>query len=758
MQPREKQNKQVPNHKFVHEIEQHIPNTTRYKRYWKEQKKRCIEGFWVEGRYMPGPLYYYCNFARILMHVGGSKTKSVGRPLLRDVEWEKSYVYLEAKGFSGFTESNITCSSWVKDVLNLTGEEAKVLLEDYIVRGKITETEVLNPKSFPSNPKLKQYEDPRVFLRQIHHKNLGKPLYKNNAKNCIDIECRRIGKSYFCANGMIAHNFLFDGATDYDQYLEAINNKLPFSSETLVGAIDAKYTKDLLSKVQLGLDNLPGDKVVGGRYYPSPFKKTMRGSFAAGKYIEAAYDIKKGGGWITKGSKSKIHNRSFADNPLAGNGTGPNLTVFEEVGFMTNLIDALGAMKDATHEGTDKFGVIWGTGTGGEGDKAAMSDVKEVFYDPEQYDCMVFEDIWEETGSIGYFVPYQMRLDEFRDSEGVVDKDRAHTFVEKKREKLRKGKSKKALLSEMQNNPIVPSEAFMIDDTNIFPTAELKEHRNWLRSKQETDGFVKGQCGELVWTIGEDNQKRLEWKPDLRGELRPCTFPVKKQDDQTGCIQIWEHPYKTNGEAPYGLYIAGTDPYDQDQAENSASLGSTFIYKTFYTEEGLYEWPVAEYSARPSTAKEHHENVRKLLLYYNARDLYENERNTLKMHFEHRNSLYLLSKTPTILKATENTTVQRQYGIHMTKQIKNEIELYTRDWLIQERGDGKLNLHMIYSLPLLEELINYNDTGNFDRVISFMLTILHRLQNYHIKVKNIKDESRQQDPFLARAFSGKFFN
>ena len=39
------------------------------------------------------------------------------------------------------------------------------------------------------------------------------------------------------------------------------------------------------------------------------------------------------------------------------------------------------------------------------------------------------------------------------------------------------------------------------------------------------------------------------------------------------------------------------------------------------------------------------------------------------------------------------------------------------------------NLHSIKSVPLLEELINYNDTGNFDRVIAFMLTIVNVQQN-----------------------------
>lgn len=747
----------VLNSNFIHEIEQHHPLSSKYARYWKSMKRRCIEGYWHEGKYMPGTLYYYVNFGRILMHKEGSKTKSIGRPMLRDVEWEKAYVYLEARGFSGFINDPVyTCSKWVNEVNEEKNEERDLLLKSYILRGKIRKEEVTNPEQFPDNPKLKKYADPRTYMRKQHIMDMGMPLYHNNASNVIDIETRRIGKSMYAGNGLINHNFLFDGATNYDLYLDAMRKGEPYSSETLVGAIDAKYTKDLLSKCQMGLDNLPGSQMVNGKYHPSPLSKKFRGSFAISKYIEAAYEIKQQGGWVTKGSKSKIHNRSFADNPLAGNGTGPNLVVFEEVGFMSNLIDSLGAMKDATYEGSDKFGVIWMTGTGGEMDAAAVSNTKEVFFNPGNFDCLVFEDIWEETEGIGYFVPYIKRLDEFRDSEGVINDDEAMKFVEKKREKLRKGKSKRALYSEMQNNPIVPSEAFLVDNANIFPVAELKAHLNWLKSNQQ-DATIAGQCGELVYEPNEAGDVSLNWKPDLKDHLVPCDYPMKAKDDTTGCIQIWEHPKRDGApQPPHGLYLAGTDPYDQDQAGSSVSLGSTYIFKTFHTEAGIYDWPVAEYTARPATAAMHHENIRKLLLYYNAVDLYENERNTLKMHFSHKHSLYLLAKTPTILKATENSTVQRQYGIHMTKQIKSEIEIYTRDWLAEDIGDGRLNLHKIYSQPLLKELIAYNDHGNFDRVIAFMLVILNKLQNHHMKVqKTVPDEGLFMDDFIGRM--GKFY-
>lgn len=732
---------------FIHRIEtEHHPLSLSYKLYWKEMKRRCIEGFWYEGRYMPGPLYFYGNFARIsLIETSGRKQRSIGTPTIRDIEWEKAYVYLEAKGFSGFkNDTTTTCSKWIELI-----EQGKEELVDLVERGKIRPEDCANPESFPLNIKLKKFEDPRTYLRKIHLINKGKPLFFNNAKNVIDIEARRLGKSMVAANMLINHNFLFDGATDYDLYLDAQKSGRPMNSETLVGAIDAKYTKDLLSKSELGLSNLPGIKTVNGITYPSPLSKQVVGTFQPGKYMEASYKVKSLGGWTVKGSRSKIHNRSFADNPLAGNGTGPNLIVLEEVGFMNNLIDTLGALKDAMYEGLDKFGVLWATGTSGEMDAAAVSQTKEVFFNPETYDCLAFENIYEESKSIGMFIPFTYRLDEFRDSEGNIDLVKANRATEIKRENIRKLGNKRTYYSEMQNNPLLPSEAFLVNNANIFPTAELKEHVNWLQSMQHKVE-IKGQNGELVFSPNEKGEIALNWKPDLNDKLEPCHYNMKKNDSTQGCIVIWEHPQMLGGTIPYGMYIAGNDPYDQDQAPSSVSLGSTFIYKTFHTSEGIYEWPVAEYTARPGSANEHHETVRKLLLYYNAVLLYENERNTLKMHFEQKNSLYLLAKTPTILKSTENSKVQRTYGIHMNAMIKDEIEIYTRDWLQTEIEEGKLNLHKINSIPLLLELINYNKTGNFDRVIAFMLVILYRLQLHHLKVKEVTKEKSVGEDFFNR--------
>ena len=74
-----------------------------YKRFWRQEKQRCIEGYWSGNRFMPGLIYFYINYWIIeLNKTSKSKQKIAARPFLRDLEWEKGYLWQEARGFSGF--------------------------------------------------------------------------------------------------------------------------------------------------------------------------------------------------------------------------------------------------------------------------------------------------------------------------------------------------------------------------------------------------------------------------------------------------------------------------------------------------------------------------------------------------------------------------------------------------------------------------------------------------------------------------------
>jgi len=671
---------------LLKEIPQLHPASEEYLLFWREEKKRCIEGYWVGGVWMPGNLYFYVNFWTILLNkTQHSKTKTPGKPFLRDLEWEFFYNWVEARGFSGFEDDKeFTCNR------EFIGQDNYVPAAEY--------------------------------MRRTHKKSLGKPLWENEAKNFMMMGSRGFGKSYSVAGGVAGHEFVFDGMKSYDP--ELIKN--PPSTEIVVGAGDAKYSGDILKKTQFGLDNLPGGIEIGNKFFPSPFAKQYGGSWYSGKEIIAEYKKKLGGTWKVMGSKSKIKHRTFKDNPFAANGTRPAVMVMEEIGMFNNLKASHEASVECMKNGAYKFGSCMYLGTGGDMEGGGTVDARDMFYNPDVYDMISFDDEWEDKGKISYFVPAYRGLNQFKDDNGNTQEQPARDYLDKFREKLKEGKNaRSALDAELQNRPLVPSEVFLTRTGNLFPVADLLTRLAELEAsnRERNHDYI----GELY--IDADSGK-VNWKPNAK--LQPIyEFPIRGNDNIAGCVIIYEMPYEDrDGQIPYGMYLAGTDPYDHDESTTS-SLGSTFILNK------LTNRIVAEYTGRPDTANQYYENVRRLLKFYNAKCLYENERKGLFQYLEHKHETYLLSDQPEIIKdVIQHSKVQRQKGMHMSKPLKMYGEELIKMWLLDPyENEGLLNLHKIRSVALLKELISYNDVGNFDRVMALMMVMYHLEEVKKIKVE-----------------------
>ena len=156
---------------------------------------------------------------------------------------------------------------------------------------------------------------------------------------------------------------------------------------------------------------------------------------------------------------------------------------------------------------------------------------------------------------------------------------------------------------------------------------------------------------------------------------------LKREKTTLGAIRVWEQPSENSA---FGYYLAGIDPYDQDQAPTSVSLGSLLVMKRASPGVSPYDDLVAEYTARPETAKEFYEQCRLLLLWYNTvrTCLYENEKIGIKTYFENLNHLHLLAPTPTIMKSNLTSNVNRQIGQHMSKKVKDEGRDYVKRLVI----------------------------------------------------------------------------
>ena len=297
------------------------------------------------------------------------------------------------------------------------------------------------------------------------------------------------------------------------------------------------------------------------------------------------------------------------------------------------------------------------------------------------------------------------------------------------------------------HNCITPAEACLSFNGNIFPKKELQQHLANIRTNKQLQNHK--QIGDLIFTeTGE-----LKWIHKKTGDI--THYPLEKEDDPTGSIVIWEHPVV---DAPSGLYIAGIDSYDYDES-STTSLGSCIIYKRFQNFESYSDIIVAEYTGRPKTAEDFYENVRKLLMYYNARAMYENQNKGIFVYFTNKHCDYLLADQPDIINDIVTTTkVNRKKGCHMNKQIKQWGEGLIKDWLNDENSAGKKNLYNILSEPLLQELISYNDVGNFDRVMTLMQIMIYRESLYNVVVKEKEKENKNQMLFDGPIFAQNWFN
>jgi hypothetical protein len=140
--------------------------------------------------------------------------------------------------------------------------------------------------------------------------------------------------------------------------------------------------------------------------------------------------------------------------------------------------------------------------------------------------------------------------------------------------------------------------------------------------------------------------------------------------------------------------------------------------------------------------------------YYGCKIGFENDRGEVIAFAKRYRKLHKLQVEFEMLdkKNLQSKTVRRQYGMHMTEQRKQQGEIYIRDWLITPRSkdeDGKvtLNLHKIYDLAFLQELIKFNHKGNFDRVMAFMIGMYHTRELYNAEVKDVLEDRSADDWF-----------
>lgn len=442
-------------------------------------------------------------------------------------------------------------------------------------------------------------------------------------------------------------------------------------------------------------------------------------------FIKSGYVENVNGVNIEKGYKSVIDaSRTFKDNPDAMRGVDALFILLEEAGAFDNLAQSYNAILPSLTAGTKVTGQICIIGTSGDMEKGTV-DYANMFYNPLAYGLMPFINTWDENAEntvCGFFHPVTWNMEGFYDKQGNSDLEKATAWEMKRRQKILENSSSPSLLQQhMQEFPLCPADAFSVTSSNIFPVQELRQQLN--KVVAENLHIKKGTPVSLVYEEG-----KVKAIPDLKGELEPIWNYKPKVSDLKGAVVIYEYPAKN---CPRGLYKIGFDPYRQDEG---SSLSSIIVYKG--TQQGSFtkDCIVAEYIGRPYEADDVNRIALMLAELYNTDIMHENEVTQVKNYFRRIKRLDLLAAQPdsVISVNVKASKVARVYGCHMTDKLKDAAEKYVKDWLMEvqdydENGNPIRAIDRIYSIGLLEELIQYNRKGNFDRV-SALFMVMFQIQ------------------------------
>ena len=524
-------------------------------------------------------------------------------------------------------------------------------------------------------------------------------------KGLVILGIRRFAKSVLEAS-YIGHGATFDE-----------------NSQNIIAGLNAPDIKLITDKIDKGLNFLPAE------WRWQRVEDNWKNQVTLG--------IKTKSGTRIPFSQILIRNLDGGNNEEAIAGTKPRRLIIDEIGkgnFLRGLQAAIPGF-------TTPFG--WGcspilTGTGG--DMKMFMDAKSLMFDVDNFNFLTYNNAKDEKRVHGLFISHKYRMEAKEESTlgSFLHKEKASSLYEIPMlvsneekatkitndilERLKKAGDRVAYLKEKMYYPQDVDDIFLNEDTNIFDIEAAKRQKYRILEQEKTGTPV------ILYDDGDGV------KHDFTDKLPITNFPLKQTDLKDAPVVIYEFPIEN---PPYGLYVAGIDPYRQGKSAYSSSLGSVYIYKRMHSISGekYQDMFVASYCARPEKKETWEEQARYLIKYYNARALCENDEISFIDHMINKGDAHYLERQPQWLKEiVPNTTVRRDYGIHRSSEkirdfLHSCLKKYTEEVVHTETNEqGEIvseikGMSKILDPVLLEEMIQYNESGNFDRIIAAELAI-----------------------------------
>lgn len=502
------------------------------------------------------------------------------------------------------------------------------------------------------------------------------------------------------------------------------------------GVVCSTNEKDILAltdKVDIGITHLPPAFKLG--INSKDWTKQVRFGLKTKSAEEIKYfylDI------INLDSGSKRGGQKLA-------GIAPVLFVLDEFAkekFMTGYNALIPALETTNGWKT----IPWLVGTGGDIDLS--SEAEKALANPKSHRIVEMDwnllnnmvpkeyRTWTER-PFGFFIPAQMgqRTGHTKDKISLANflkiesKKLSNIYIHstnwqnntevcmKKRKSLEHDKLQ--LQKEIVYYPLDPEECFMSAKSNPFIPNETKKHRTKLISKGNPE-YGTSVPIELYRREDDSVHYSLSNK-EIAG------FPHKG-----GFI---DSPFLLHGDfpefrPPLYRYIAGWDDYKHEESDGDSICG-------FYIFDRLKREIVLSLASRPDPHKSLYKQIHMALDAYNAKCFPENEDMAIKEYFDriHKTEFYL-AKSFDVYGEFSMFSTKRSYGWQPDKTTVPKVLALVKDYVTEifETKDSEDEDNVIETLRgverikdiwLLEELIKYKTSGNYDRIVGFGSCLLY---------------------------------
>lgn len=448
------------------------------------------------------------------------------------------------------------------------------------------------------------------------------------------------------------------------------------------------------------------------------------------RYWKGKFNILKG--FTTKDDAAKIV------------GGGNSFVYGEEAGINKVLHKTHEYLLPAVKLGHLVTGIVMYSGSVGELDDCGP--LKDFFYKPVANGFRPVENIWDEEHKgtqCGFFVPEYWNYPECTDEWGNSDVEAAMVICHRLR-KTAEQKGVEAFRLFMSQSPFTPAEAFAARTDSKFPLHLIEAEIMNIKSENKYGSVVELDYdvnGKIRHTIHTRNKPIVD-------------FPTKHTVDNRGAIVIYDFP---ESGAQHGLYFAGVDPVRDLKTEYSSSLASCYIVKRSVEKNGYIEPEkvVASYTGRHDDPEQNHEVICKLIEFYNARALVENDVDTfIRYMMLQKKQKYLISKKEIALLHDLDLNIKTHaiYGITGTMAVGNRLLQNVIDYLKEEfnkiynEETGEVakiirGVNYTRDIMLLTEMREWKVGLNVDRIKAFGYALMAaRAHSTHYNYKEKTEE------------------